>query len=315
MNSRERVLTALSFTEPDRVPFNLRPSETMREILRQRVGDDGADFADYFSHDVRIVPLDVPPRTPPAGIPATEWTPGPTEQATVACAETIRSIQARGFAVCSGYHVGVFEQAKDWLGDAEALTMVYDDPATLRALLERITQWKMQVYGAYVHAGADIVHIGDDLGTQRGLVMNPETYREWYRPCHAELVRHFRGIRPDVKIAFHCCGHVTPLIPDLIDIGIDILEAVQAETMDISHLKREFGRDIAFWGAVGAQTVLARTTPEQVIEGVRQTLAIMAPGGGHIASPCHTLTDEVPWESVLAFHEAMRMYGAYPIRR
>jgi len=81
---------------------------------------------------------------------------------------------------------------------------------------------------------------------------------------------------------------------------------VQAEAMDIGSLKREYGRDLCFWGGVGAQSVLARTTPEQVRTGVRETLAIMAPGGGYIAAPCHTLTDEVSWEAIVAYHEAVR---------
>jgi len=114
-----------------------------------------------------------------------------------------------------------------------------------------------------------------------------------------------------VKIAFHSCGHVYPLVRDLIEIGVDILEAVQAETMDMALLKREFGRDICFWGGVGAQSVL-QGTPEQVLEGVRATLRIMAPGGGYIAAPCHTLTEEVPPDNIVAFHEALRRYGAYP---
>jgi uroporphyrinogen decarboxylase len=187
----------------------------------------------------------------------------------------------------------------------------HDDPAGFGTLLDRITEWKASIYGAYAAAGTDIVWMGDDLGTQRSLVMSPQQYRDWYRPRHRRIVEHLRSIRPDVRIAFHCCGHVTPLIRDLIEIGIDILEAVQAETMDLAELKREFGRDIAFWGGIGAQSVLARTTPEQVKAGVRDTLRIMAPGGGYIAAPCHTLTDEVPWESVLAFHEAMREHGPY----
>jgi uroporphyrinogen decarboxylase len=187
----------------------------------------------------------------------------------------------------------------------------YEDPKSFGETLDRITDWKSAVYGAYAAAGTDIVWIGDDLGTQRSLVMSPEQYREWYRPRHRQIVEHIRSIRPDVIVAFHCCGHVTPLIPDLIEVGIDILEAVQSETMDIAGLKREFGRDLTFWGAVGAQSVLARTTPEQVIEGVRETLRIMSPGGGYLASACHTLTEEVPVASVIAFHEAVVEYGRY----
>ena len=103
-----------------------------------------------------------------------------------------------------------------------------------------------------------------------------------------------------------------PAVRVLIGIGIDILEAVQAECMDIDMLKREFGKDLSFWGGVGAQSVLARTTPQQVIEGVCRTLASMSPGGGYIAAPCHTLTEEVAWESAVAFHKAVQRYGAYP---
>jgi uroporphyrinogen decarboxylase len=163
-----------------------------------------------------------------------------------------------------------------------------------------------------VQAGVDVAWMGDDLGTQRSLVMSPDQYRQWYRGCHRRIVEHLVKLQEDVRIAFHCCGYVTPLIPDLIEIGIDVLEAVQAECMDIALLKREYGREISFWGGVGAQSVLARTTPRQVVDGVRKTLSIMAPGGGYIAAPCHTLTEEVPWESIVAFHEAVQRYGAYP---
>jgi len=311
MTSRERVLTTLQHREPDRVPFNLRPSDGMRQRLRAELRDPDVDFADYFGHDVRYVYVGLPPR--PEGVPDAEWTPTPGNDAIAACAARTRELQARGLAVCGGYACGVFEQAKHWLGDAGALTMPYDDPQRLGTILDRITAWKLAIYGAYVEAGVDLVWIGDDLGGQRALVMSPRHYRDWYRPRHEQIVAHLRCLRPGVRIAFHCCGHVTPLIPDLLEVGIDILEAVQAEAMDIAPLKREFGRDLSFWGGVGAQSVLARTTPEQVREGVRRTLAVMAPGGGYIAAPCHTLTEEVAWDGVLAFHEALRDYGAYPM--
>ena len=224
------------------------------------------------------------------------------------------SLHDRGVAVCGMYFMGVYEQAKDWIGDEATMVGPYTDPQAFSNLLDRIVDWKCSLYGTYAAAGVDIVWIGDDLGTQRSLVMSPAMYREWYRPRHQAIVDHLRSIRSDVKIAFHCCGHVTPLIRDLIEVGMDILEAVQAECMDIEQLKREFGKDITFWGGVGAQSVLARTSPEQVIDGVRRTLRIMAGGGGYIAAPCHTLTEEVPWSSIVAFHHAMGAHGAYPAR-
>ena len=307
MTSRDRVLTTLRHEEPDRVPYNLRPSPEMVERLRVETG--ATDFAEHFGHDVRYVYVPLPPK--PADVPDSEWTPRPTEADIASVTEATRGLQARGLAVCGGYACGVFEQAKHWLGDAAAMMGPHDDPAGFGLLLDCITDWKTSIYGAYAAAGTDIVWMGDDLGTQRSLVMSPQQYRDWYRPRHRRIVEHLRSLRYGVRIAFHCCGHVTPLIRDLIQIGIDVLEAVQAETMDLAELKREFGRDIAFWGGIGAQSVLARTTPQQVKAGVRDTLRIMAPGGGYIAAPCHTLTEEVPWESVIAFHEAMREHGTY----
>ena len=308
MTSRDRVLTTLNHEEPDRVPLNLRPSPELVEMLRAEAGE--VSFADHFGHDVRYVYLALAER--PEDVPEAEWTPRPTEQALAAIADATSKLHEQGLAVCGAYACGVFEQAKHWLGDEAAMVGPHDDPQAFGELLDRITDWKASIYGAYAAAGTDIVWMGDDLGTQRSLVMSPEQYREWYRPRHRRIVEQIRSTRADARIAFHCCGHVTPLVRDLIEIGIDVLEAVQAETMDLGQLKREFGRDISFWGGVGAQSVLARTTPQQVIEGVRETLRVMAPGGGYIAAPCHTLTEEVPWESVLAFHEAMEAYGSYP---
>ncbi len=308
MTSRQRVLTTVRHEEPDRVPCNLRLEQSLAQVVCAELSVD--DLPEHFGHDIRYVGLQLPRL--PEGLAPADWTPLPTEADIATVAEATRALHDRGLAVCGAYACGVYEQAKAWLGDEATMTGPYDDPLGFGETLDRITEWKCAVYGAYAAAGTDIVWIGDDLGTQRSLVMSPEQYREWYRPHHLRIVEHIRSIRPDAIVAFHCCGHVTPLIPDLIEVGINVLEAVQPETMDIAALKREFGRDLTFWGAVGAQSVLARTTPAQVTAGVRETLRIMAPGGGFIASACHTLTEEVPVASVIAFHEAVAEYGAYP---
>ena len=308
MTSRERVLTTIAHQEPDRVPFNLRPDAIHCARLQENAGD--VDFAEYFGHDVRYVAI--PLSSPPEGVAQGDWTPHPSAADITAAAEAVAALQARGLAVCGSYSCGVYEQAKHWLGDEATMVGPYEDPRGFAVLLDRITAWKSALYGADVTAGVDIVWMGDDLGTQRSLVMSPAQYRQWYRPRHQRIVDHLRSLRPEVKIAFHCCGHVTPLIGDLIEIGVDILEAVQSEAMDLTQLKREYGRDITFWGGVGAQSILSGT-PEDVRTGVLETLRIMAPGGGYIAAPCHTLTPEVPFENVLALHEALRELGVYPI--
>jgi len=310
MNSRERVFATLRHEEPDLVPFNMRVCPEIQQTLREKTGDPGVDWYAYFGHDIRPADSFEFPPCPP-GVPIWDWTPDPSPEDQARAAAQVARIKDAGMVVASGYQMGIFEHAKEWFGDVDTLTMPYTDPERFGRMLDRLTEWKIAVYGAWVRAGVDVVWIGDDLGTQRSLVMSPADYRLWYRPRHALLIAALKSLNSEVKVSFHCCGHVTPLVRDLIEVGIDILEAVQAETMDIAGLKREFGRDLTFWGAVGAQSVLARKRPEDVIEGVRETLAIMAPGGGYIAAPCHTLTEEVSWDNILAFHEAMRRYRSY----
>lgn len=312
MNSRERVMFTLHRKAPDRVPYNLRPSPQMVARLHDETG--ATDFAGYFGHDVRYVAAEFPPDQPGVEVEVeSRRLPVPDMEAWEGVAARAAEIKSQGLAVCGAYTCGIFEQAKHWLGDERALTDMSENPPVLSDILDTITEGKVSIYTGYARAGVDIVWIGDDLGTQRSLIMSPQNYRNWYRPRHKEIVESIRKAKSDVVIAFHCCGHVTPLIPDLIEIGIDCLEAVQAETMDITELKREFGRDISFWGGVGAQSVLALPTPEEVKAGVRWTLEVMSPGGGYIAAPCHTLTEEVPWENVVAFHEAVREFNSYMV--
>ena len=307
MTSRERVLYTVRHQEPDRVPFNFRLLDTMLPGFQSETMAPNGDYEEYFNHDLRRVWVHMPAR--PSDIPRSEWFPKSDNMAIKECAAQIGHLHKQGLAVFSGYVCGVFEEAKEWIGDEALLTIPYEDPDRLTNMLDRITDYKMELYGAYAQAGVDIVHIGDDLGTQNSLIMSPDQYREWYRPRHQQIIRHLRSIKPNVLIAFHCCGHVTPLLPDLIELGVDILEAVQPETMDIGELKRQYGRHITFWGAIGNQSVLARLKPDEIRKSIHQTLALMSPGGGYLASPCHTITEDIPWENIKAFVQAVQEYN------
>jgi hypothetical protein len=305
MTSRQRVLAAVRHEMPDRVPFNFRLMDNRFQV---ETGATGSDHEAYFGCDLRRVGMRMPAK--PADVPRQEWFAQPTDAAVAECRARVAGLREQGLASFSGYICGSYEELKEWVGDADALTLPYDDPQRLARLVDRITELKMAHYGAYAWAGVDIVHIGDDLGAQSSLILSPQQYRRWYRPGHRAIIEHLRGIRPDVMIAFHCCGHVTPLIGDLIELGVNILEAVQPETMDLAGLKRDYGRDITFWGGVGNQSVLSCLSPEQVVASVRGTLEIMMPGGGYMAAPCHTITEDIPWANVVAFVQAVQRHGA-----
>ncbi len=168
MTSRERVLAAISHKEADRVPYNLRLVPELLDEVEARIGT--TDFAEYFGHDVRYVVLGMPEK--PGDVESLQWAPRPTQAAITQIAEDARDLRERGLAVCGMYFMGVYEQAKDWIGDEATMVGPYEDPKGFEALLDRITDWKCSLYGAYAAAGTDIVWMGDDLGTQRSLVMS-----------------------------------------------------------------------------------------------------------------------------------------------
>lgn len=208
ISSRERVLRALAHEEPDRVPYNLRPSDEMKKRLQEERCDPNIDFADFFGHDIRYVTIPLPER--PKHVPEQDWLPRPTEEAISKCVRESQSLRDRGLAVCSAYACGVFEQAKHWFGDEQTLTLPFENPSRLERELKKITEWKMDVYAAYVRAGVDIVWIGDDLGMQQNLIMSPEQYRQWYRPCHHRIVQYLKEVCADCLSLLWVCHYAHP---------------------------------------------------------------------------------------------------------
>jgi uroporphyrinogen decarboxylase len=153
--------------------------------------------------------------------------------------------------------------------------------------------------------------ISDDLGDQRSTLVSPDLYRSLIKPRHAALFAAIKKIRPDVRIVFHCDGAIRELIPDLIEIGVDALNPVQygLPGMDAAGLKRDFGKDLTFWGgALDTQTVLPKGTPAEIRDEVRRNIEILAPGGGFVACQTHIIQHDVPTENLVAYLEAVQEY-------
>ncbi len=145
------------------------------------------------------------------------------------------------------------------------------------------------------------------------LLMSPRTYQELIQPRHRRLFSFIKAQTP-VKIFYHTCGAVRKLIPDLLDAGIDILNPVQisAKGMDLHELKREFGRDLVFWGGgVDTQGILGTGTPQEIQDHVRQNIEVLAPGGGFVFAAVHDIQANVPPENIMAMWEAWSEYGTY----
>ncbi|MBI2842513.1 MAG: hypothetical protein HYX78_03855 [Armatimonadetes bacterium] len=221
------------------------------------------------------------------------------------------------FVVLMGLCPGIMEMYSWFRGFERFYMDLAAEPETSARFLGKMAELKFAFWerafseiGEYV----DAVNEVDDLAGQSSMLMSPTTYRQVIKPFHRELFSNIKRIAPDKKLLFHTCGAVRRIIPDLIEIGVDILNPVQisADGMDPFELKRDFGNDICFWGGgIDTQSILGVGPPEKIRDHVRRNIEAFAPGGGFIFSTDHAVQPNVPPENYMIMWDAVQKYGAY----
>jgi uroporphyrinogen decarboxylase len=188
------------------------------------------------------------------------------------------------------------------------------DPVAVERLLDALMEQHLATLEKVCQAVgdvADILRFGDDLGTDQGPFMSPEIYRKLFKPRHTILCDYVKK-HSHMHTFLHSCGSIYKLLPDLIEAGYDIINPVQINVRDMQpeRLKKEFGRDITFWGG-GADTrhVLNQAHPSQVKEHVKRLLDIFAPGGGYVFNTVHNILPDVPPQNILAMYEAIAEFN------
>ncbi len=209
-----------------------------------------------------------------------------------------------------------FERAHELQGLDNFLLNMSLYPDFAQAMLHKIGQLCQKLMGHFLDEigdNIDIIKIGDDLGTQNNLLISPEMYRELLKPVHADLIAFIKR-RTKAQVFFHTDGDVFDLIPDFIEMGVDILNPIQTSAgkmANLAELKKRYGDKLTFCGAVDTQRVLPHGTPAQVRDEVRRVIEILAPGGGYMLSSVHTIMNEVPPENILAMVDAVVEFGQY----
>ncbi len=352
MNSRERVLAAFAFEEPDHVPAWLGAAPETREMMVDQLGlpDDealsvylGDDFRrvyakyagpDEFSPDHNLLPgstyrtpfgverhgygYGMPREHPLIGASLREvheypW-PDPTWMDVSDIRDEIEGWQGQ-YAILGGDWSPFWHDAIDLLDMDNLFYKMYDEPDLVDALHEHIVDYYFGVSRRIFDAaadGIDIFFIGNDFGGKTGPLMSEAMFRRFILPHLKRLVD--LGHDYGLKVMMHCCGGYAPLIPSMIEIGMDGLQALQpsAKGMAPSELKAAFGDKMVFNGCIDTQFVLIEGTPDLVKTKTREVLDIMMPGGGYIASPSHDyLLPETPIENIIALYDTVREYGQY----
>jgi uroporphyrinogen decarboxylase len=209
---------------------------------------------------------------------------------------------------CNLFEWGTFLRRMD-----NFLMDIYSDEENVQALVEQLMERHLASLEKVCAAVGDIVDIlrfGDDLGMTTDMFMSREKYQTLFKPYHTKL-NEYVHTHSNMKTLLHSCGSLYPIIPDLIEAGYDVLNPVQtsARGMDPATLKREFGKDITFWGGgCDTKSVLNRGTPNEVFDHCRRMIEIFNKDGGFVFNQEHNILPDVPPENILAMYRAVRNY-------
>lgn len=202
----------------------------------------------------------------------------------------------------SGY-CGIWEKAYNLVGLEDFFCLLMSEPDMACEVMDRVCDYKVAMAREIGKRGFKVGHHGDDLGTQVSTLVSEDVFVKYFKPRMARLFAAFK--ENGIPVQMHSCGRITPFIPHLIEIGLDILEPVQT-CMDIAYLKREYGQDLIFYGGVDTQDLLAFASPEKVREETLRTIDILGKNGGYICGPSQEIMDNVPVENVIALASAIR---------
>jgi len=220
------------------------------------------------------------------------------------------------YAITVAFGTGIFEGGMYLRGFMNYLTDIARNKDLVIHMGEKLVEYyktNLEICLGAVKEYAQVALVGDDVAGQQGPLLSPKVYRELIKPYEREVISYIKK-NSSLFVNFHCCGSAYGVLPDLIDIGVDILNPVQvsAKDMEPAKLKKDFGEEMVFWGGgVDAQRILGTGKPDDVIRNARQNIEAFAPGGGFVFAPAHNIMANVPPENIVAMLEAAKEYGDY----
>jgi len=200
-----------------------------------------------------------------------------------------------GVTVCT-----IFETAWALRGLEKMLMDLALNPDLAECILDIPYSYHLTAAKKLVQMGVDMIWIGDDVGAQNAMLISPQQWRKIFKPKMANFIQTLKNIKPGLKVAYHSDGNIHPIIGDLIEIGLDILNPVQPASMNPARIKKEFGDKLSFWGTIDEQHTLPFGSPADVQKEVKQRIETVGKNGGFIISPAHHVQLDTPLENFWA---------------
>jgi len=225
--------------------------------------------------------------------------------------ETVRAAKREEFTVVGQMSQTTLETAYEMRGMDKLFVDFHERPDYVKALFGKIAERRRFQARCFAEAGIDVLRIGDDIATQRALLVSPETYRKWIKPFHADAVAAARKVNPRIDVLYHSDGALTALLPDLLDVGVTAINPVQPEAMSPVQIKQAFGSRLTLWGCCGSQSVYAFGSEREVLENVRMLMRSVAPGGGFVLQFYNMLLTDRVMDNLRCFFQAFWELAQY----
>lgn len=222
-----------------------------------------------------------------------------------AFADRVRELKAQDLIVYGAMATTIFEVCWQIRGFEPFMMDLLEGSEIADYLMDRMLEIRLVMAEQYAKTGCDCLHLGDDVSTQLDMMMSVPLWRKTLKPRMREIIRHALDIRPDLLIDYHGDGNLQRIIPDLIEVGVDILNPVQPECMDPLAIKRQYGDRLSFRGCLGTQTTLPFGTADEVRRVCREYIREVGRGGGLMLCPTHMVEPEVPYENFEAYLGAL----------
>lgn len=340
MTGKARVRAALTRQAVDRTPMWLWYHAEIYTRLRERFGWDAEEADARLGNDIKQVHISInremfrplPPGEPFVDAWGVTWVkegwynqvccnpladadvsalvgyrfPDPDEPGRYDALDRLCDRYGDEFYIGADVSGSIFEPCYHIRGMDRLLCDMLDALEAVETFFDHAAAFTTAVCLRALERPVDWIWLGDDVGGQEAMMLSPGLWRDLLKPRLAGVIAAVKAAKPGIAVAYHSCGAIAPIIPDLIEIGVDVLNPVQPECMDFAALHAEYGSRLSFTGTIGTQTTMPFGTPADVRATVWRNLETAGSKGGLLAAPTHVLEPEVPWENVLAYFEACR---------
>ncbi len=340
MNSRERTWMALNHEQPDRPPVSATYTPEIAALLRSVYGRPEEDLGFVMGNDLIKTTVGIelsyhlsndPVYTCPFGVTfrnvknfagayteivdgtlrddpdgaklASYHLPDPDDAAWYQPVKAAVKRYGREKFIIGSCQCSIFETSWYLHGLEDTLCDMITDEEYAGALFDKVMHFPLRAGLNLIDSGVDMVWLGDDVATQRGMLISLDLWRKLLKPRYAAIFAALRERRPNIAIAYHSCGNCEEILDDMVEIGLDVLNPIQPLSMDPVHIKRHYGKRLTLFGAIDVQKLLPFGAPEEIRLAVRDAKSALGEGGGYILSPAHHIQSDTSLDNIRAFYE------------